>query len=114
MEQNILIKTIVIREEVDTTNRAVGESNYRIIATMPISQFKVAPSVCFSTYLKNIGRVNNIFLSEIQKTLFINLPQNSNVAINYFEWGTAYFEPASTPESIAKLESENAQEEVRA
>ncbi len=103
------INKIIIREEVDTTNIAVGATEFHIIATIDIGD-EICKSVTFSTYLKSIARVSAVFLSSQQEALIIDLPKNSNVAVDYWEWGMAYFRPASSVESIQKLEAENALE----
>lgn len=106
------IEQVVIRECIHKTSARIDtmELEFREIARIPIDRKKFSGSVSFSTYLRNIARVEGIYLSEIDKTLYIELPKESNVAIGFWEWDTAYFKPVSTIESIHKLEEENAKE----
>lgn len=111
--EGILIKEIVLRET-EIVFDENGKSNLKI---REIARFKAGMEgkeidlINCSLFYKNIGRVDGLYLSP-NNVLLVDFTKNSNISYERTEWNSIRLVPASTPESIAKLEAENSQEQV--
>lgn len=107
------VKEIILREtEVVYDNEGKSDLKIKEIARFKAGmEDKEIDFINCSLFRKNIGRVDSIYLSP-NHVLLVDFKKNSNISFEKTTWNTINLVPASTPESITKLESENSLEEI--